>query len=207
MYIEIRLARASGCCRRGAAGTGTRTGCFRAAWRRIRRRRGSSQARPGSRAGWWPGSGAPSAASQRPSARAASTSARPAGASAGRDQRFGLLAVDLRPPAARAARREPLQEVLVVEARASPSIQPKQIACSSASAWLSVSRGRALLGDLQPGAARGVVVVVCLQPALPGRLVSELDDREVVLWHLASQRTQRAGPGVGRLRLVTEHPL
>ena len=124
----------------------------------------------------------------------------------GIDQLQGRGPVDLRPLAARAAGREPLQEVDVVEAAALPVDPAEADRLLERLGVVERLRGRALLGDLQPGAARGVVV--CLQPALPGRLVGELDDREVVLWHLASQRTQRArirrgaAPGGS-----TEHPL
>src|SRR4051812_25222735 len=76
------------------------------------------------------------------------------------DQHFRLLAIDPRPAAARAPRREALKEMLVVEA-ALLAVDPAEAEGQLERLPIGdAGLGRTLLGDLQPDALAGGVVLL-----------------------------------------------
>src|SRR5437763_5190944 len=97
---------------------------------------------------------------------------------AGGDEALGLLAVDLRPPAPRLSRREPLEEVVLVE-RLALAVDPPEAerALEHPRVAHALDAG-VLLGDLEPDARRGGVVR--LQPLLPLAGGSEEDGRKAI---------------------------
>ncbi len=107
------------------------------------------------------------------------------------EQTFALLAIELRPATARAARGEALEEVLVVEAAllaVDPAEAEGQLECLGIG---DARLRRPLLGDLQPG-ARGALAVL-LQPGLELRGPGEEEDRQLV-GQLRAPLRRRAGP-------------
>jgi hypothetical protein len=103
------------------------------------------------------------------------------------DEGLGLLGVDLRPPAAGPAGREPLPPELVVESALLP-VDPAE--AESGVHRLGVGDGRpggALLGDPQPGAGR---VGIPGQPGREGRRGLEFQEGKV-----SRHRASLAGPG------------
>ena len=132
-------ARGSPASWRPAGDRGSRSGWSSSGLRRTPWRPGPCRARPAGRRARWP---CAASRRRRPSGRRPSR-ARPRRGPAGRIaprsiSSVALADVDLRPLRARPPRREALQVVGLVDGLACPSIQPKQSATSTASAWTTV---------------------------------------------------------------------